>query len=50
MRAYYTTRLKRNLLSGVATGLLSFGAEELASKAIDGYDGPVPVPDINFYK
>jgi hypothetical protein len=29
---------------------LNFGAEELASEAIDGYDDPVPVPDINFYR
>jgi hypothetical protein len=50
LTAYHTKRVRQTLLSNLATGLLSFGAEELASEAIDGYDGPVPVPDINFYR
>ncbi len=50
LTAYHTKRVRRTLLSNLATGLIRFGAEELASEAIDGYDGPVPVPDINFYR
>jgi hypothetical protein len=50
LTTYHTKRVRQTLLSNLATGLLSFGAEELASEAIDGYDGPVPVPDINFYR
>lgn len=49
-RAYHTTRVKQNLLSGVVTNVLSFGVGELASEVIDGYNGPAPVPDINFYR
>lgn len=49
-RAYHTTRVKQNLLSGVVTNVLSFGAGQLASEVIDGYNGPAPVPDINFYR
>lgn len=48
--AYHTKRVKRTLLSNLTTGILTFGAEQLASEAIDGYDGPVPLPDINFYR
>ncbi len=50
LTAYHTKRVQRTLLSNLATGLISFGAEELASEAINGYDGPVPIPDINFYR
>lgn len=50
LTAYHTKRVRRTLLSNLATGFISFRAEELASEAIDGYDGPVPVPDINFYR
>lgn len=50
LTAYHTKRVRQTLLSNLATGLVSFGAEELASEAIDGYDGPVPVPGINFYR
>lgn len=50
LTAYHIKRVRQRLLSNLATGLLSFGAEELASEAIDGYDGPVPIPNINFYR
>lgn len=50
LTAYHTKRVRQTLLSNLSTGLLSFGAEELASEVIDGYDGPVPVPDVNFYR
>lgn len=48
-KAYHTTRVKQNLLSGITTNLLSFGLGQLANEVIDGYNGPAPVPDINFY-
>lgn len=50
LTAHHTKRVRQRLLSNLVTGLLSFGAEELASEVVDGYDGPVPVPDINFYR
>ena len=49
LSAYHTKRVKRSFESGLANGLLGFGAEELVSEATDGdYDGPVPLPSVNF--
>lgn len=50
LRAYHTTRVRRTLLSEVTTNLLSFGLGEVASDAIDGFSGSVPIPDINFHR
>jgi hypothetical protein len=50
LNIYHTTRVRQALLSDVATGLLSAGAGELVSTAIDGYNGPVPTPNLNFYR
>ncbi|MEL6223235.1 MAG: hypothetical protein AAFR31_11400 [Cyanobacteria bacterium J06627_8] len=51
LRAYHTTRVRRTFLSELTTGLLSFGAEELVSGITDGdYEGPVPIPGINFHR
>lgn len=50
LRAYHTTRVRQNLPSRAATSLLSFGVRELADETFDGYEGPVFVPSINFYK
>jgi hypothetical protein len=50
LNAYHATRVKQNLLSGITTNLLNFGLGQLAGEVIDGYKGPVPVPDINFYR
>lgn len=44
--AYHTKRVKRSFPSNLANGVLEFGASEI----IDGYDGPVPFPRINFHK
>jgi hypothetical protein len=51
IRAYHTTRVRRQLLSRLVRGAISFGVRELLDEVIDdGYDGPVPVPPINFYR
>jgi hypothetical protein len=50
LNIYHTTRIRQALLSDVATGLLSAGAGELVGAAIDGYNGPVPIPNLNFYR
>jgi hypothetical protein len=50
LRAYHTTRVKQRLLSTLITGVANFGSEALVSELTDGYDGPVPVPDINFHR
>lgn len=50
LTAYHTKRVKRSFESSLANGLLGFGAEELASEVIDGYDGPVPLPSLNFHR
>lgn len=50
LSAYHTKRVKRSFESALANGLLGFGAEELASEVIDGYDGPVPLPSVNFHR
>lgn len=50
LRAYHTTRVRRTLLSEITTNLLSFGLGEIASDAIDGFNGSIPVPGVNFYR
>ena len=50
LTAYHTKRVKRSFESSLANGLLGFGAEELTSEVIDGYDGPVPLPSVNFHR
>lgn len=50
LSAYHTRRVRRTLISNIVTGLVEAGTEELAGEIIDGYDGPVIVPDINFYR
>ncbi len=50
LTAYHTKRVRRKLLSNLSSSALRVGTEKLASEVIDGYDGPVPVPDINFYR
>lgn len=50
LTAYHTKRVRRELLSNLSSIALRVGTEQLASEVIDGYDGPVPVPDINFYR
>lgn len=52
LSAYHTKQIRQEVLSGVANGLLEFGAEQLAQEVTDdGYDGPVPLPNvISFYR
>lgn len=50
LTAYHTKRVRRELLSNLSSIALRVGAQQLAREAIDGYDGPVPVPDVNFYR
>lgn len=50
LTAYHTKRVRRELLSNLSSIALRVGAEQLAREAINGYDGPVPVPDVNFYR
>jgi hypothetical protein len=50
LTAYHTERIRRSLLSDVATGVLGFGLAELANEVIDGYEGPVPTPGINLHR
>lgn len=50
LRAYHTKRVRQNLPSRAATGLLNFGVRELVDEAFDGYNGPVLVPSLNFYQ
>lgn len=50
LSAYHTRRVRRTLISNIVTGLVEVSTEELAGEVIDGYDGPVIVPDINFYR
>jgi hypothetical protein len=48
--AYHTKRIRKELLSNVVTRIAEFSARSLAREAIDGYGGPVPIPDINFHR
>lgn len=52
LSAYHTKQIKQEVLSGVANGLLEFGAEQLAREVTDDkYDGPIPLPNvIGFYR
>lgn len=50
LSAYHTSRVRRDLLSAGATGLVRFGTGELVEEIIDGYDGPVFVPRINIHR
>jgi hypothetical protein len=50
LTVYHTTRVRQALLSDVATALLGVGAGALVSEAIDGYNGPVPTPNLNFHR
>lgn len=50
LTAYHTKRVRRELLSNLSTIALRVGAEQLASEVFDGYDGPVPIPNVSFYR